>query len=87
MAKGLRATNAGTVREKAQREGVKTQLEKATGFSFLAQDDVKARGLERRGEAISRIVYCALRGERDRRYRFFLNDTGEVADFSSEPVD
>jgi CubicO group peptidase (beta-lactamase class C family) len=87
MAKGLRATNAGTAREKAQRDGVKKQLDKATGFAFLAQDDVKARGLERRGEAIGTIVYCALRGERDRRYRFFLNGSGEIADFSSEPVD
>ena len=87
MAKGLRGTHAGTAREKAQREGVQKQLEKATGFAFLAQDDVKARGLERRGDAISSVVYCVLRSERDRRYRFFLNDQGEVADFSSEPVD
>jgi hypothetical protein len=50
-------------REKAQRDGVKKQLDKATGFAFLAQDDVKARGLERRGEAIG-TVYCALVRER-----------------------
>ena len=87
MAKGLRGTHAGTAREKAQREGVRKQLEKATAFVFLATDDVTSRGLERRGEAISSVVYCALRGERDRRYRFFLNAGGEVADFSSEPVD
>ena len=87
MAKGLRSTNAGTAREKAQREGVRKLLEKATGFVFLATDDVKTRGVERRGEAISSIVYCALRGERDWRYRFALNDKGEVADFSAEPVD
>ena len=87
MAKGLRGTHAGTAREKAQREGVRKQLEKETAFVFLASDDVNSRSLERRGEAISSVVYCALRGERDRRYRFFLNDKGEVADFSSEPVD
>ncbi len=87
MAKGLRGTNAGTAREKAQREGVRKQLEKATGFAFLAKDEVKGRGLERRGEAISTVVYCVLRGERDRRYRFFLNEKGEVADAVSEPVD
>ena len=87
MAKGLHGTNAGTAREKAQREGVKKQLDKATAIVFLATDDVKTRGVERRGEAISSVVYCVLRGERDWRYRFFLNDKGEVADFSSEPVD
>jgi hypothetical protein len=42
---------------------------------------------ERRGEAISTVVFYFMPGERDRRYRFFLNGKGEVADFSSEPVD
>jgi len=87
MAKGLRGTNAATAREKAQREGVQKQLARATGFVFLAEDDEKGRGLERRGETIRTVVYYSLPGERDRRYRFFLNDEGEVADFSSEPVD
>jgi CubicO group peptidase (beta-lactamase class C family) len=87
MAKGLRATNAGTAREKAGRESVSKQLAKATGFAFLAEDDEKGRGLERRGEAITTVVYYSMLGERDLRYRFFLNDQGEVASFSSEPVD
>jgi CubicO group peptidase (beta-lactamase class C family) len=87
MASGLKGTHAGTARETAQREGVRKQLAKATGFVFLAEDDEKGRGLERRGETISAVVYCSMPGERDRRYRFFLNDRGEVADFSSEPVD
>jgi hypothetical protein len=59
----------------------------ATGFTFLAEDDVKGRGVERRGETISTVVFCFMPGERDSRYRFFLNAKGEVADFSSEPVD
>jgi CubicO group peptidase (beta-lactamase class C family) len=87
MAKGLRATNAGTAREKAGREGVSKQLAKATGFAFLAEDDERGRGLERLGETITTTVYYSLPGERDRRYRFFMNDKGEVASFSSEPVD
>ena len=87
MAKGLRTTNAGTAREKADRERVSKQLAKATGFAFLAEDDERGRGLERLGETISTTVYYSLAGARDLRYRFFLNDKGEVATFSSEPVD
>jgi len=87
MAKGLRSTNAGTAREKSGREYLQKQLAKATNFAFLAEDDVKDRGIERRGETISTVVFYFMLGERDRRYRFFLNVKGEVADFSSEPVD
>ena len=87
MAQGLRSTNAGTVREKAGREELQQQLATAKGFTFLAEDDVNGRGIERRGERISRVVFYVMSGERDRRYRFFLNDQGEVADFSSEQVD
>jgi CubicO group peptidase (beta-lactamase class C family) len=88
MAKGLRGTHAGTAREKSSRDSVGKQLEQATAFVYLATDDVNGRGLERRGEPMRSIVYCGLRGgERERRYRFFLNDKGEVSDFSSEPVD
>ena len=47
----------------------------------------RGNGVERRGEKISRVVFYFMPGERDRRYRFFLNDKGEVADFSSEQVD
>lgn len=87
MAKGLRGANAGTTREKAGRERVQQQLAAATGFTFLAEDDVKERGLELRSETIARVVFYFMPGEHDRRYRFFLNDKGEVADFSSELVD
>ena len=87
MAKGLRSTNAGTAREKAGREQLQKQLATATGFTFLAEDDMKGLGIERRGEAISKIVFCYVPGERDRRYRFFLNAKNEVADFSSDAVD
>ena len=84
MAKGLRSTNAGTAREKAGREDLQQQLATATEFTFLAEDDVNGRGIERRGETISRVVFYFMPGERDRRFRFFLNDKGEVADFLAE---
>ena len=87
MAQGLRSTNAGTAREKAGREYLQKQLATATGFAFLAEDDVKGRGVERRGEAIRTVVFYFMPGERDRRYRFFLDDKGDVADFSAEPID
>ena len=86
MAEGLRNASPGTARDKADREYLQQQLAASTGFTFLAEDDVK-QGIERRGEAISTVAFYSMPGERDRRYRFLLNDKGEVADFSSEPVD
>jgi hypothetical protein len=87
MARGLRGSAAGTARDKAGRDDLQTQLAAATGFVFIAGDDVRGRGVERRGETIDTIVYYALPGEHERRYRFFLNGKGEVADFTSETVD
>ena len=87
MAQGLRSTNAGTAREKASREDLQKQLATATDFRFLAADDVKGRGIELRGETISTVVFYFMPGERDSRYRFFLNDKGEVADFTTAAVD
>jgi CubicO group peptidase (beta-lactamase class C family) len=88
MGAGLRGTSAGTAREKSQREGTAKQLAAAKTFVYLGEDDVASRDLERRGETVRTVVYCALRGgEHDRRYRFFLNERGEVVDFASEAVD
>ena len=87
MANGLRGTNAGTAREKASREYTQKQLAASKGFTFMAADDVQGQGIERRGETISTVVFYFMPGERDSRYRFFLNDQGQVADFSSEFVD
>jgi CubicO group peptidase (beta-lactamase class C family) len=88
MGRGLRGTRTGTAREKASRERVGKELKEAKELVYLGADDVGRRGLERRGEAVSTIVYSALRGgEAVRRYRFLLNDRGEVLDFSSEAVD
>jgi hypothetical protein len=63
------------------------QLATATGFTFLAEDDVVGHGIERRGETISRVVFHFMPGEHARRYRFFLNGRGEVADFAAERFD
>jgi hypothetical protein len=88
MAKGLRGADAGTAREKSQRERVAKQLAKARGFFYLASDDVAGRGIERRGEAVTRILYYGLEAEGgDVRLRLFLNGQGEVADFAAEPAD
>ena len=76
-----------TARDMAGREDLQQQLAQSRGFTFLAEDDERGRGLELRGEKISRVVFYFMPGERDRRFRFFLNDAGEVAEFSSEPVD
>jgi CubicO group peptidase (beta-lactamase class C family) len=88
MAKGLRGTHAGTAREKRQRERTAKLLAKAKGFWYLAADDVAGKGIERRGEAVSRILYYGLEAEdADVRLRFFLNAQGEVADFAAARVD
>jgi CubicO group peptidase (beta-lactamase class C family) len=87
MARGFRSTSADTAREQAGREDLQSQLAMAREFTFLAEDDVKSLGIERRGETINHVAFYLMSGERDRRYRFFLNDQGEVADFSAEMVD
>jgi hypothetical protein len=77
-----------TAREKRQREGTAKALAKAKEQTYIGEDDLSGRGLERRGEPLETVVYCALRGgESDRRYRFYLNDRGQVTDFESEGVD
>jgi hypothetical protein len=88
MAKGLRGTHAGTPREKSSRERTAKQLGEAKEFAFLAADEVKERGLERRGERVATVAHYALRGgEMDYRVRFLLNEAGLVADFAMEMLD
>jgi CubicO group peptidase (beta-lactamase class C family) len=69
------------------RESVQPPLAATQRFTFLAEDDVRERGIERRGQRIRSIVFYAVPGERDQRHRFFLNDRGEVADHQTEFVD
>lgn len=85
MAPGLRASHAGTDRENASRKRTGERLEKAPTLTYLAEDDVGGKGLERRGEGVARIVHCGLvTPDAAYAYRFYLNARGEVADFSWE---
>ena len=87
MGRGLRSL-AGSGREKSQRERTQKFLAQAGELAYLGEDDLSSRGLERRGEPLRAVVYCALGGkDGDRRYRFFLNAQGQVTDFESEAVD
>jgi len=63
------------------------QLPTSTAPRFLAEDDVRGRGIERRGQAIDTIVFYFMPGATDSRYRFFLNRKAEVADFAADSVD
>lgn len=85
MAAGLRAVHAGTPRESANRKRTVDRLAKLTAFSFLAEDEVSSRNLERRGERIARILHYALTaGDEVFAYRFYLSARGDVADFVDE---
>jgi CubicO group peptidase (beta-lactamase class C family) len=87
MGRGLRSL-ANSGRERRGREAMAKTLAQARSFAYVAEDDLSGRGLERRGEPLRGVVFCALRGpEGDRRYRFFLNGEGQVTDFDSEAVD
>ena len=85
MAAGLAAARAGTRRELASRKRTAERLDKQTSFGFLAEDRVDGRGLERRGAPVSRIVHYGLvAGDKAYAYRFYLDATGKVADFTAE---
>ena len=88
MARPLSTAPSRTSRDKSAREAVAKGLSQAKAFVYLGEDDVSTRGLERRGESLRTVVYYAVRGgERDYRYRFFLNERGQVTDFAAEAVD
>jgi hypothetical protein len=85
MAGGLRAARAGTPRETADRKRTADRLEKLTAFGYLAEDRVEGRALERRGARIARIVHYGLMADdKAYAYRFYLDETGKVADFASK---
>lgn len=85
MATGLAATSTGSSEEALSRSGTARRLREQTAFSYLDQDRLAARPLERRGETISSIVYYALdTPDRNYAYRFYLSRKGEVADFEFE---
>jgi hypothetical protein len=85
MAPGLRAADANTEREEGSRKGTGERLKKAGALGYLADDDLSGKPLERRGEAVARILHYGLvTPETAYAYRFYLNARGEVADFSWE---
>ena len=54
-------------------------------FTWLGDDDLGLRSMDRRGETVARIAHYALTTEDDRRvFRFYLTGDGRVADFESE---
>jgi CubicO group peptidase (beta-lactamase class C family) len=85
MAPGLRAADANTEREDGSRKGTGERLKQAGALGYLAEDDLSGKQLERRGEAVARIVHYGLvTPDAAYAYRFYLNARGEVADFSWE---
>ena len=55
-------------------------LKTLRSLTYLATDDVKARGLKRLGEPVSRIIYY--KADLDGKtfyFTFLLNDEGKVA--------
>jgi CubicO group peptidase (beta-lactamase class C family) len=85
MAAGLRAASSGTPREKSSRERTAERCGKMTALTYLDEDEVDGRGLDRRGEKVARILYYGLlTADAAYTYRFHLNAAGEVVDFSSE---
>jgi hypothetical protein len=85
MGRGLAATATGSVSEAFDRRRTAQLLEKKKSFSWLEDDDLGSRPIERRGETVTRIAHYALVTEDDRRvYRFYLTADARIADFDSE---
>jgi hypothetical protein len=85
MGRGLAATASGSVSESFDRSRTGQLLEKKKSFSWLENDDLRSRSMERRGETVTGIAHYALVTEDARRvYRFYLTADGKVADFDWE---
>lgn len=85
MGRGIAATATGSVRESFDRSRTGRFLDEKKSFSWLEDDDLGSRSLERRGEAVTRIAHYVLVTEDARRvYRFYLTADGKVADFDWE---
>ena len=85
MGRGLAATASGSVSESFDRSRTGQLLEKKKSFSWLEDDDLGSRSMERRGETVTGIAHYALVTEDARRvYRFYLTADGKVADFDWE---
>lgn len=85
LAEGLAATASGSRREAGQRRTTARRLAAMTAFRYLGEDDLSARSLMMRGDAVERAVYFALDTKEARHvYRFHLSSDGRVVDFDSE---
>lgn len=85
LAEGLAATASGSRREAGQRHATARRLAAMTAFRYLGEDDLSARSLMMRGDAVERAVYFALDTKEARHvYRFHLSSDGRVVDFDSE---
>jgi len=85
MGRGLAATASGSTREAYGRWRTGDVLKKKKSFSWLGDDDLESRPMERRGETVTRIAHYALVTEDARRvYRFYFTADGTVADFGAE---
>ena len=85
MGRGLAATASGSVRESFNRRRTGRLLENKKSCTWLEDDDLESRSIERRGETVTRIAHYVFVTEDARRvYRFYLTADGKVADFGSE---
>jgi len=85
LAEGLASTATGSRREASQRRTTSQRLAEMTAFRYLGEDDLSARPLTIRGDAVERSVYYALDTKEARHvYRFHLSSDGRVVDFDSE---
>ena len=83
MAAGLRAAWSGTAAEVSDRRSTGDRLAKLSSFDFLAEDDLKGRHYDRRGELIQHILYYGTgAGDEVGLYRFYLTEADSVADFT-----
>lgn len=79
MAAWFRTNADRSPRSRAMREEAARRLDASVTFRYLAEDDVRGKGLERGAEPVARIVYCAVvTAAGAHAYRFYLNERGEV---------
>jgi hypothetical protein len=84
MADGLAGTKTGSARETGSRNTVANHLRHSTDFTWLADDDVGDRAMQRRGGDVAHIAYYTLEAEGEsHRYRFYLTADGRVLDFEA----
>jgi CubicO group peptidase (beta-lactamase class C family) len=85
MAASLRQDDPRTEQAKASRKRLGELVRSRKTFAFLAEDDVAAKGLTRRGARVKGILHYGLTtADRNYALRFFVDDAGLVSDFTLE---